>query len=208
MDRWLSQQLRRARTVTHDALRDWIRIYDDALPPDLCVEACAVVDSLGARSGVGYRNCTEVSIPAAAGTQLLFDRMRAALRACFEQYKRDIGSDNLSFITHIELPTIVRYDPISDRFERHADVWNPESALRQMTFTAYLNDVELGGATAFPLLDMSVEPKQGRILMFPPFYLFQHLGMTPISNPKYVIVGWLCFPPAEKGHYGTVPLGS
>ena len=192
--------------MTHAALKDWIRVYDDAVPSDVCAEACATVDSLGARYDGGYRNCTEVSIPTAPGTQALFDRVRAAVRDCFEQYKRDIGSDNLSFITHIELPTIVRYEPRSDRFERHADVWNPESALRQMTFTAYLNDVELGGATAFPLLDVIVAPRRGRVLMFPPFYLFQHLGTTPISGLKYVIVGWLCFPPIAGAHYGTTPL--
>ena len=192
--------------MMHDALRDWIRVYDDVIPPDVCAEACAVVDSHGARSDTGYRNCIEASIPRIPGTQPLFERVRAVMRDCLEQYKRDLGNDNLSFISHLELPSIVRYDPHSDRFERHADVWNPESALRQMTFTGYLNDVELGGATAFPLLDMSVEPKTGRALMFPPFYMFQHLGATPISGPKYVIIGWLCFPPLTAAHYTTLPL--
>jgi hypothetical protein len=188
------------------SLRSWIRVYDDALPSDLCAEARDVVDRLGARSSGGYRNCTEATIPSAPGTQALFERVRISIHACFERYKADIGADNLSFISHIELPAIVRYDQRADRFERHSDVWNPESALRQLTYTAYLNDVELGGATAFPVLGMNVEPKRGRVLMFPPFYLFQHAGTTPISAPKYTIVGWLCFPPLEGAHYTTVPL--
>ena len=190
----------------HEALRDWIRVYDDVLSEDICAEACSTVDRLGARSGGGYRRCTEATIPTTPGTQALFDQMRGALHGCFERYKREIGNDNLSFISHIELPAIVRYDARSDRFERHSDVWNPESALRQLTYTAYLNDVELGGATAFPVLGMNVEPKRGRVLMFPPFYLFQHAGTTPISAPKYTSVGGLCFPPLEGAHYTTVPL--
>lgn len=38
---------------------------------------------------------------------------------------------------------------------------------RILTFFLYLNDVEEGGETAFPLLNISVKPKKGRALLWP-----------------------------------------
>ena len=36
-----------------------------------------------------------------------------------------------------------------------------------MTFFLYLSDVEEGGETAFPLLDIAVKPKKGKALLWP-----------------------------------------
>lgn len=37
---------------------------------------------------------------------------------------------------------------------------------RILTFYIYLNDVEAGGGTNFPYLDLTVEPKRGRVAMW------------------------------------------
>jgi prolyl 4-hydroxylase len=41
------------------------------------------------------------------------------------------------------------------------------SGVRTLTFYIYLNDVEEGGETNFPKLDLSVTPKKGRAVMWP-----------------------------------------
>jgi hypothetical protein len=55
----------------------------------------------------------------------------------------------------------------------------------------YLNDVEEGGETAFDdkvsEYYLKVKSKQGRIVMFPPMWMYPHKGLKPISNPKYII---------------------
>lgn len=86
---------------------------------------------------------------------------------------------------------IKRYLPEEDEFAEHVDVGNHNSARRYMSFFLYLNDVEYGGETRFPYLDLSVKPKRGRILVFPPLWMFPHAGMPTQSETKY-IVGSYC----------------
>jgi hypothetical protein len=38
---------------------------------------------------------------------------------------------------------------------------------------------------------IKVQPKAGRLLMFPPLWTHPHIGMMPISNAKYIIGGYL-----------------
>ena len=50
---------------------------------------------------------------------------------------------------------------------------------RFLVVILYLNDVEVGGATTFPKHHLSVEPKAGRILIFPVHWLYPHKGKFP-----------------------------
>ena len=57
----------------------------------------------------------------------------------------------------------------------------------------YLNDVEEGGETEFPQLEVKVSPVKGRLLIFPCNYLFRHSGNIPISDDKFVITAFINF---------------
>ena len=81
-----------------------------------------------------------------------------------------------------------------DRFDAHVDVLNYETARRFLTFFIYLNDVDEGGETSFVNLNkegtyipLSVNPKRGRLLMFPPMWPWYHAGLKPLSGKKYLI---------------------
>lgn len=91
------------------------------------------------------------------------------------------------------------------RFHKHVDAWDVASATRQISIILYLNDVAVGGETIFADLDVDVRPKEGRLIVFPSSYMFQHEGMPPISNKKYVLVSWLHFDGPSHG-YRTFPL--
>ena len=56
-----------------------------------------------------------------------------------------------------------------------------------------LTDVEEGGETFFNDLDYGVKPKKGRMLMFPPFWMYPHPGVRPISGTKYILGTYLNF---------------
>lgn len=85
---------------------------------------------------------------------------------------------------------IKRYVPNSNEaFDTHVDVADYESARRFLSFFWYLNDVTDGGETEF--LDLTIKPKKGRLVVFPPLWLFPHKGIEPISNSKYIISTYL-----------------
>ena len=80
-----------------------------------------------------------------------------------------------------------------DRFDTHVDVTDYPSARRFLSFFWYLNDVEEGGETEFLNLDLKVTPKAGRLVMFPPMWMYPHKGHPPVSNNKYLLSTYLHF---------------
>ncbi len=62
---------------------------------------------------------------------------------------------------------------------------------RVITYLWYLNDVEEGGETDFPDLNLKIKPKAGQLLFFPSTWDFPHCGKMPISSNKYIVTGWL-----------------
>ena len=48
----------------------------------------------------------------------------------------------------------------------------------------YLNDDFEDGETYFPVFDIKVKPKQGRLLIFPPTWNYLHRGIPPRSPSK------------------------
>lgn len=81
----------------------------------------------------------------------------------------------------------------NDRFDWHTDVGDYVSAKRFLVMFYYLNDVEEGGQTVFndvtfePEKDLKVNPRRGRIVVFPPMWMYPHKALPPISNNKYII---------------------
>ena len=81
-----------------------------------------------------------------------------------------------------------------DRFDPHVDVMNQETSRRFLAFFIYLNDVDEGGETEFisinkpgTYIPLKITPRRGRLLMFPPLWMYYHAGLKPVSNNKYLI---------------------
>ena len=90
----------------------------------------------------------------------------------------------------IERFRIKRYNVgVNEAFNTHVDSMNLLSCPRFISFLWYLNDVEEGGQTLFH--GKEVKPKKGRLVIFPPLWLFPHMGTEPISNTKYVMSSYL-----------------
>ncbi len=59
----------------------------------------------------------------------------------------------------------------------------------------YLNDVQDGGATHFEHQGLDVQPEQGKTLIWPGEWTHAHRGNVVNSGVKYIITGWMHFPP-------------
>lgn len=84
-----------------------------------------------------------------------------------------------------------RYSPKVDEFLDHVDVGDHSSARRFLVCFLYLNDVLIGGQTEFPKLDYSIQPKCGRLLIFPPLWMYRHAGRPIETGNKYIVGSYL-----------------
>ena len=73
----------------------------------------------------------------------------------------------------------------------HSEHGNREFSVRVGVYILYLNDVEEGGETEFLYLSKRINPKKGRLLIFPPNYPWAHRGNPPLTGSKYIMTGWM-----------------
>lgn len=75
----------------------------------------------------------------------------------------------------------------------HCEADNAERCRRIGTYILYLNDVPEGGETEFLYLSQRIQPKTGRLVIFPAGYVYAHRGNPPLGGTKYIMTGWLEF---------------
>jgi hypothetical protein len=178
-------------------LADLVTLYPDRLPPATCQELIKGFEARVAdqviRQGEGSApRFTEINLTQCwpEGHELAF----AAILPAFEAYSRDMQitpaqwPEDLAF----EELRMKRYWPDGgDEFPDHVDVGDHASARRFLAALLYLNDVEDGGATEFPLWEQQIQPRAGSVLVFPPLWPWLHAGRPPISGPKYILSTYL-----------------
>ena len=88
-------------------------------------------------------------------------------------------------VVHYESGT--EYKPHFDSFDQSTELgkkyWEP-GGQRMITALIYLNDVEDGGATYFPELNISINPKKGNVLVF-----HNTISETTNINPRSLHAG-------------------
>ena len=62
---------------------------------------------------------------------------------------------------------------------------------RAFVFSIYLNDVKEGGETEFLHFSKRVQPKIGRIVIWPAGFPYLHRGNPPLSGEKYILTSWM-----------------
>jgi len=75
----------------------------------------------------------------------------------------------------------------------HVDADNQALSQRQLVALWYLNDVEEGGETDFAFQEVSVTPKKGTLVLFPPFWTHEHRARVVNKGVKYIATTWITF---------------
>lgn len=75
----------------------------------------------------------------------------------------------------------------------HSESMNISMRNRIAVFSLYLNDVAEGGETEFLYQKKRFSPVRNRLLIWPATYTHVHRGNQPLSNPKYLLTGWIEF---------------
>ena len=75
----------------------------------------------------------------------------------------------------------------------HLDSGPGDFARRQLVALWYLNDAPAaGGDTEFYFQQVSIRPRTGMLLLFPPFWTHLHRGAEVLSGVKYIATTWVC----------------
>lgn len=185
-------------------LAHFIRSYDGDLDAGFCagliasfgtLEAHHRVNGADRRPGLEDSRWTELDVGRHADAGFLgFFRQR--INRALAQYNADVGLAPLQVPNSPLTAELIlkRYRPGGpERFQPHYDSVN-EVASRYLVFLWYLNDVADGGETEFPQLGLRIAARAGRLLMFPPYWMFQHAGLPPLSGDKYILSTYLLFP--------------
>ena len=85
-----------------------------------------------------------------------------------------------------------------DEFPLHVATYCSQSSVRCLSMLAYLNTVEEGGETLFPSLGLKIKPTKGTLMIFPPNWMFPHVGTMPVSEEKYLLSTYWHMTPFEN----------
>jgi hypothetical protein len=185
-----------------DRLSRFVQVFDDALPAPVCAQLVQGFEALRGQQVANGRHRRDW-LAGSAWTELdigpicddaFKQSLMTGVHHFLARYNETLGlSIPVPATTKTSEWILKRYRNSDDeRFQPHFDSIGPV-ANRYLVFLWYLNDVAEGGETAFVDLDLAVKPKAGRLLMFPPYWMYQHEGRPPISGDKYILSTYLLF---------------
>lgn len=183
-----------------DRLVDLIKVYDDALSHNTCDYLINVFES-----SEDYHekiendrkpNFTQYNLTQNIDAENDIEKSKhhkSLIRDVYryrDQYYNFVYKECFPSSHAFEQFRIKRYNVGgNDAFDTHVDVTDYESSRRFLSFMWYLNDVDNGGETVFK--DLSITPKKGRLVIFPPLWMYPHMGKEPVSNTKYILTTYL-----------------
>jgi len=175
---------------------------DNALTPDICQEMINRFEQhpqhqyqgrvgQGAAQETSIKQSTDLVVSAHPEwkdiDQILFRSAGLAVKVMREKFPyfagpfKDVGYN------------VQRTEP-GQFYHWHIDSGSHQFADRQLVVIWYLNDVDgPGGETEFSFYNVKITPKQGKMLLFPPFWTHEHRGVTLEHGVKYIATTWIVF---------------
>lgn len=179
-------------------LNDFIHVYDDVLNSSICNSLIEIFETYSDKQerieNNKRPNFTQFNLTQNSNLTDDINQIHKFLISIVFEYKKKYYEfvDSRCFPSDhaFEQFRIKRYvNDGNDMFDAHVDVTDHESSRRFLSFMWYLNDVNDGGETVFD--DLIIKPKTGRMVVFPPLWMFPHVGNPPVSNSKYILSTYL-----------------
>lgn len=171
-------------------LIDFIQTFDGVLSPDTCK---LIIDQFEQNKHHAEKHDTDLykfdqlNLNTTEGLSELAQVVASNLVTVYDDYFKSLGLRQYVNIESFEDIRIKKYAQGSGaEFRTHVDVMDAASASRFCIAIIYLNDND--GLTTFPTLGVGVKPKAGRVVVFPPTWMFPHNGMPPTDNDKYIMM--------------------
>jgi prolyl 4-hydroxylase len=190
--------------VPANVLSDYVKVYDGTLAPERCQQ---LIDRFEASAHLHQRKEAEGSY---SFSQLSVSHhwpdieaeVGHILMTGFGQYRQALQIGPYWPATPLsEEIRLKRYLPDGrDSFPPHVDVMDQSTTSRFIAAILYLNG-PIGGETIFSNLGLRIAPLPGRLLIFPPLWLFPHAGLAPRRGAKYILHSYLWYPLQDALRY-------
>jgi hypothetical protein len=186
----------------------YCRAYDDFLSPEECEEyidkyeetlrvdnekwknlSVCIRNDGSKEASCGMCNCDRMGPMEYERFSELNDMLIHKWQGSVKRYTKDCGIENKQWPKDIgwEELRIKRFkvnEKENHGLSDHVDVYTHAHAKRFLCLMVYLNDDFEDGETYFPIFDIKVKPKKGRLLIFPPTWNYLHRGIPPRSPSK------------------------
>lgn len=191
-------------------MENFIGIYDNAFAPEYCERVIEWFEKSRALGFGHVRTEVEQISRHKKDDEFLFMADEPTLNL---MHTGTLVSDFLGHFWSVCYKDYASKFSILDEYENHTvynvkvqrtlpgggyHIWHSEHSGRKASnriaaFSLYLNDVNEGGETEFLYYGLRVEPKVGRLVIWPAGYTHTHRGNPPLKETKYIITGWIEF---------------
>ncbi len=183
-------------------MEHYIRVYENVLTKEFCDHVISMFEKdpnkqtgktiygEAPNKRTTDLSCSQQTPEWIAINKTLFDSLNQSLNKYFDEF-----AENFEGYTPSIGDTgykMMKYEPVTGGFDTHTDVNGLSSSRRFLTGLWYLNDVEKGGETIFHKQDVTIKPKAGNLVLFPPFFTHPHKGCATETS-KYVINTFIIF---------------
>jgi prolyl 4-hydroxylase len=164
-----------------------VQVFEHILPEDLCHNLIDLFEDSEKNHeyfNEDYKPCfTQLNIN--QHNPELVKILVGYVQKAYGMYSVEVQKKHLPRLRSLEEFRLKRYlSGGEQRFDEHVDVVDHPSAKRCLAFLFYLNDSD--GETYFPEHDVTIHPKCGKVLVFPPTWEYPHAGLPP-TNTKYIL---------------------
>lgn len=174
---------------------NYIRVYDNTLDSQTCRHYINLIENSSKRIG-GFMNKdsqriidTDVKLSEDLNFSLLFPKETQDLLLLFsdtlKKYENDIN--NSLNIQSCEYFVGRVYRKGKGHYKQHIDCYSSKTITRCLSILLYLNDVNKGGELKFSNQDISIKAKEGRIIIFPSYWMYKHGASVPLDTDRYMI---------------------
>ena len=169
--------------------KDFIGVWDNLVKDDFCD---LIVKTLDESTQIVPRSNTSVKdaqLDIAAFNPLISNHIMTGVRACLEIYLEWFPFLK-NFNYHSTTCLLQKTIPTEGYHDWHSESNNFACANRSLVWSVYFNNIDGSGETEFLYQKKKINPKAGRILIFPGSFTHLHRGNPPYEA-KYIATGWL-----------------
>jgi hypothetical protein len=175
-------------------LNDFIRVCPGVLDEEVCELLCLTFDMSKGKKKVKNEviDFTELNLNVHHGD--IISHLIGPTQEALSRYKSKLKYETIWFPTNtlaLEEFRVKCYNSdAGEQFKTHVDVGDHNSARRFLSFLFYLNDDFTGGETDFAG-GITVKPKRGSVLIFPPTWQYPHTGLPLKTGRKFIMSTYL-----------------